>query len=172
MEWERIAFIIAITMLMGAFFRRQAHKERFDADGWQIVSISTSHHVTLWLGTALLLFFLYIRLFVGSARADAAHQMMMLNILLVGFGVMLIYVIGVMHHIGASSLRWRNRHISYQHKGREVVRSFNEVHAVHRPWVGPARLVFADGKTLWLDPSANGTDMLLDEVEWASRQRS
>ena len=57
-----------------------------DKSGWRRIVPSPMHWTGVGLGTAMVLLMAYVRLFVGSSRADAERQMAILSWLIAAFG--------------------------------------------------------------------------------------
>ena len=133
-----------------------------DDKGWRRVKVGAMHHVGLWLGGGLWLLFAYIRLFVGSDRADAATQMMWLNLLIAAFGVMWLGTAYSVIITRAVALRWRGQRLRFRLGGAPQECTFDDVLAVRRSALGWARIVFDEGLVVKVDPHARGAEQLLD----------
>lgn len=157
-----IGFAAAAVVALLAAWQRTTPP---DDKGWRSVKVGAMHHVGLWLGGGLWLLFAYIRLFVGSARADAATQMMWLNLLIVAFGVMWLGTAWSVLRTRANALRWRGQRLRFRVKGVPQERAFDEVLVVRRSALGWTRIVLHDGLVMKIDPHAQGAEQLLDLLE-------
>jgi hypothetical protein len=106
----------------------------------------------------------YVRLFVGSARADAEQQMLILTFLVAAFAAGAIYSCVIVRKVLKRDLRWQSGRLNYADaSGQRVTRQFSEVAGIDpRPFRDlDCRLWFADGT--WLDVASiagNARDML------------
>ena len=157
-----IGFAAAAVVALLAAWQRTTPP---DDKGWRLVKGGAMHHVGLWLGGGLWLLFVYIRLFVGSDRADAATQMMWLNLLIVAFGVMWLGTACSVLRTRVNALRWRGRRIRFRLGGVPQERAFNDVLVVRRSALGWTRIVFDEGLVVKIDPHAQGAEQLLDLLE-------
>jgi hypothetical protein len=139
-----------------------AGKAPEDRAGWRRVVPAPMHWIGLALGTGLVLLMVYIRLFVGSRRADAASQMTILTWLVAGFAVGTIILALSVAAIRRRAVRWRGGRVVWRRGGREVEADLASLDAVGRDWLGYAVLHFADGKAVRLDPYARGASELLE----------
>ena len=162
LRYALIGCVAAIVVGLLAAWQRTAPP---DEKGWRPVRVGAMHLVGLWLGGGLWLLFVYVRLFVGSDRADAATQMMWLNLLIAGFAIMWLGTAYSAIATKAAAVRWRGQRLRYRAGGARQERTFGEVLAVRRSALGWARIVFDDGYVVKVDPHAQGAEQLLDLLE-------
>lgn len=103
--------VVNLVFAVTGFFRR-ARAGRHD--GWSFLTAGALDWFGIVLGTALTGLFLWILMFVGSARADAATQMFWLKVLIVGFSVM---VIGCVYQAFLVVTRWNDDRIEQHRMG-------------------------------------------------------
>lgn len=157
-----IGCVAAVVVGLIAAWQRTASP---DDRGWRQVRVGAMHKVGLWLGGGLSLLFVYIRLFVGSDRADAATQMMWLNLLIVGFAALWLGTAWSAITIRAAAVRWRGKRLRFRIGGSVQERGLADVDAVRPTALGRTQIVFDDGAILKIDPYAQGADQLLDRIE-------
>ncbi len=136
-----------------------------DLRGWRHLKPSAMHWTAIGLGGGLCLLLVYVRLFVGSSRADAETQMTILTWLIIVFGLLTIATAISMHAIRRRGVRWRGTRLSFTGSSGNEQRSFDDVQQVCVNLLGQAVLVFADGSFLRIDPNASGASELLDLLE-------
>lgn len=136
-----------------------------DLRGWRHLKPSAMHWTAIGLGGGLCLLLVYVRLFVGSSRADAETQMTILTWLIIVFGLLTIATAISMHAIRRRGVRWRGTRLSFTGSSGNEQRSFEDVQQVCVNLLGQAVLVFADGSFLRIDPNASGASELLDLLE-------
>lgn len=149
--------VFALTALAARSPRDQA--------GWKRLVPSVAHWTGLVLGTGLVLVMGYVRLFVGSTRADAASQMTMLSWLLVVFALLAIAVALSTIAIRRRAVRWRGATIVWRQGGRERSADLSTLSGIDGTWLGEAVLRFEDGVAVKLDPYARGAQELLERAQ-------
>ncbi|MGQ3344582.1 hypothetical protein [Bosea sp. (in: a-proteobacteria)] len=140
-------------------------KSRPDIRGWRHLKPSPMHWTGIGLGDGLCLLMVYIRLFVGSSRADAETQMTILTWLIILFGFLTIATAIAMHALQRRSVRWRGTSLSFTRGSVTEQRKFDEVQQVRVNPLGQAVVFFADGSFLRIDPHASGASELLELLE-------
>jgi small-conductance mechanosensitive channel len=150
-----------VVALLAAF----AGKAPEDSAGWQRVVPAPMHWTAIVLGTGMVLVMGYVRLFVGSVRADAEQQMTILTWLIIAFALGTVIVAWSLAAIRRSAIRWRGAKIVWRRGGRETEADLAALCEVHGNWLGHTVLRFADGKVLRLDPYARGSSELLDRAQ-------
>ncbi len=133
-----------------------------DVRGWRHLKPGAMHWTGIGLGAGLCLMMVYVRLFVGSSRADAEAQMTILTWLIVVFGLLTIATAIAAQAIQRSAVRWRGTKLAFTGRSGTEQRSFGEVDQVRDNILGQAVLTFADGSILRIDPYATGAGELLD----------
>jgi small-conductance mechanosensitive channel len=152
-----------VTIIISLLVARA--KSQPDTRGWRRLKPSAMHWTGIGLGSGLCLLMVYVRLFVGSSRADANTQMTILTWLIIVFGLLTIATAIAIHAIWRRDVRWRGRSVSYTRRSRTESRNFDEVEQVRINLLGQAVLVFADGSLLRIDPHASGASELLERLE-------
>lgn len=149
-------------------------KASADKAGWRRIVPSPMHWTGVLLGTGLVLLMSYVRLFVGSTRADAASQMTILTWLIALFAVATIAVALSMAAIRRQAIRWRGARVVWRRGGRDMTADLAAVTAVRGNLLGQVVMHFEDG-ILRLDPHARGARELIEAAEarlaWATDQR-
>jgi hypothetical protein len=162
MDWARptIAGLVGATVvaLLAAIGTRSAP----DKAGWRRLTPSAMHWTGLLLGTGLLVLMSYIRLFVGSIRADAETQMSILTGLIFAFALGTISVAVAMIAIRRQAVRWRGSHLFWRDGEQEQEAELSRVTRVGYNWLGRAVVGFDDGRRLAIDPYARGAQNLID----------
>jgi hypothetical protein len=136
-----------------------------DIRGWRHLKPSAMHWTGIGLGGGLCLLMAYVRLFVGSSRADAETQMTILTWLIIVFGLLTIATAIAMHALQRRGVRWRETSLSFTGSSGTEQRSFDDVKQVRVNLLGQVVLVFTDGSFLRIDPNASGASELLDLLE-------
>ena len=136
-----------------------------DRTGWRSTKPSTMHWTGILLGSGLVLLMSYVRLFVGSSRADAESQMNILTLLILAFALGTIILASSMAAIRRQVLRARGSRLVYRQGGQEHEADLGSVTRLHTNALGQAVLSFADGKELRIDPYAQGTRQLIEAVQ-------
>lgn len=149
--------VVVLLSLFGA-------KSKPDIRGWIYLKPSAMHWAAAALGTLLCLFMAYIRLFVGSSRADAETQMTILTWLIVAFGAGSIATAVSMHALRRRAVHWRGTRISFSGPSGLEQRDFGDVVGVRSNIWGQVVLTFMDGRFLRIDPYATGAENLLERI--------
>ena len=140
-----------------------ARSVKASRDGWLSLRARTAIWSALGLSAGFALFLMYIYLFVGSARSDAAQQMLYCRILSVAFAIGAVIVAW-----GAFSkaVSWRGSELRVRPLfGGLVSKRLEDVQAVeYRTGSGMFRLRFSDGYALNVSPYMRGTRQLLDQI--------
>jgi hypothetical protein len=111
----------------------------------------------------MLLLFLYIFYFVGSARHDAEYQMRACQLLIAAFGIMTAIM---SWSVFSSFTRWNTDAIEQDRLfvGRRSVR-FDEIVAVRRvTWCESLRIDGSDGSTIFVPLGHNGSREFTDTL--------
>ena len=136
-----------------------------DRAGWRRIAPGPMHWIGLGLGAGLVPLMVYVRLFVGSKRADAATQMEILTWLIVAFALGTVVLALSIATIRRRAIRWRGARVAWRRGGRERAADLGTVVAIRGNWLGYRVLAFEDGTALWLDPYARGARELLEAAE-------
>lgn len=142
-----------------------AYSVKPDADGWRHIKPGLPHRVGVVLGAGLTCLFAYIYMFVGSARADADHQMTLLFWMTLIFGACTIYMAASMWMTVRQRLHWRGEVLAFSTKGRVRHYPFADVTVLKTTLLGDYVLDFADGMRLVVDANARGAMEFIDAVE-------
>ena len=128
-------------------------------EGWHYLSPSAMEWFGLASSFGLTLLLLWIYHFVGSARADAATQMIVLKLLIVTFatGTALVFYTSF-----ASELRWNDHTIEQRQPFRpaKTIRFADVVDGGMNPWTQTIWVVASDGTAIHFMPYANGAATL------------
>lgn len=151
----------ALTAVLGLM----GYAVRPDAAGWRYIKVSPTHWGGVVLGAGLTCLLTYIYVFVGSARADAVHQMTLMFWLTLLFGVATLYIALSMAVTIRQRLHWRDEVLVFSHKGRLRRYGFADVIALKSTMSGDFALDFVDGCQLVVDADASGAMELIDELE-------
>jgi hypothetical protein len=160
----RQLLIMALAGMVVAGLGWLGHSAPERNHGWRRLEPSAMHWTGLLLASGLVLLFLYVRLFVGSSRADAEHQMNVLTGLIVAFGIGVLLCGWAVARVRALGFEWRGTWVAWQDKGQRTVRSMDDLTCVRRNAVGLFVLSFTDGSQVKLDEYARGTGELLERI--------
>ena len=116
----RYLLIMAVTGSILSLLGFLGYRTRPDTKGWRRVVPSPMHWTGLCLGSGMVLLFLYIRLFVGSARSDAQNQMTILTGLIVAFAIGVAICGWTVVRIRGMALEWRGDAFAYSKPGRRT----------------------------------------------------
>jgi hypothetical protein len=164
-DWLRPVLAGLVATVIVAVLAALATTASEDKAGWRRITPSPIHWTGIALGTGLVLLMVYVRLFVGSTRADAAQQMAMLTWLIAAFALMTIAVAWSVATVRRSAIRWRGSRIAWRHGGREATAELGSLTRIRSNWLGQAVLHFGDGVALTLDRHARGATELLEQAE-------
>ncbi len=120
------------------------------------------HWTGIGLGAGLTLLMAYIRLFVGSSRADGESQMAILAWLIVAFALGTAIVALSVALIRHRAVRWRGARIAWQGGGRGVTATLDTLATMRRDWLSYVALRFGDGTVLRIDLYARGARELIE----------
>lgn len=152
----------AVGVALLARFGVRAYPDR---EGWRHISPSQMHSFALWGSAAFAGLVLYVRLFVGSARADAETQMMWANLIIAGFALGALVSLWQIRRIRRSNVHWRGTTVRFiDAAGHEQVKPMTEVAAMDRRWTGTIAVIFEDGSILSLDQYATGVPELCQQI--------
>lgn len=106
-----------------------------------------------------------IWLFVGSSRADGAEQMRILFWLIMAFGAGTLITLIQYGQARCAAIRWRGESLRWRGKdGGEQSATLGEATALRSSFLGPVWIVFADGRTLRVDPYARNAPLLIETL--------
>ena len=136
-----------------------------ERQGWRRIKPSGMHWSGVVGGSGLVCLMLYVRLFVGSGRADADFQMQMLSLLILAFAICVLVGAASIRTIIRADVRWRGASLDYAGPdGARVTKSLEQVVGMERRWTGHVFIGFADGDVLRLDGYADGVTELCSRV--------
>ena len=164
MDWARPIIAGLIAAVLVAILAAAISKAPADKSGWRQIRPSAMHWTGILLGGGLVLLMGYVRLFVGSTRADAETQMTILTWLITAFALGTILVAWSVVAIRRQAVRWRGSSLVYNQDGDEREVHLSTVSDIGNDLMGRARLTFADGSLLCLDPYARGARELIEAV--------
>lgn len=148
--------------LIGRLSLRRAVPDRL---GWHHVRPGAMHWTALVLGAALLALMVYVRLFVGSDRADAAFQMRVLSLMIACLGALVAMTGWQVAAILRARLHWRDDAVAREGPGGALeLHAMADVTAVRPSWTGAVTITFADGTALKLDHYATTVPALCERA--------
>jgi len=157
---------VAATLLVLALYR-----SRPERTGWIQLRPAISHWLGLFVSSAAVGVLLHIRLFVGSARADADTQMLIVLFLAAAAGIAAIRFAAKIRQTVRTDGYWRENHLDYASKqGGRVSQQLSNVVAMQKLVGGDTVIHFADGDWLAMDTQAKGLVPLCNRIMAASVQ--
>jgi hypothetical protein len=128
-----------------------------DRHSWQRIVPGAKH----WISLAGLLFLtatlFCLRTIVGSAREDAAHQLQVMNGMVLFMAACSIGCLWQIRRIHRANVCFRYSMLSYSNRaGIERLRPMTEVAAISQDAPGKLIIMFVDDESLTLDPDAKG----------------
>ena len=133
--------------------------------GWHRIKPSGTHWFVIAGSSGFVGLMLYVRLFVGSARADAESQMQILTLLILAFAVCVVIGAIAVRAIIRADVRWRGKSLDYAGPSNSrATRDLSQVAEMNRRWTGQVVISFADGETLKLDGHADGVTELCSRI--------
>ncbi len=153
-----VAVYFGVTLTLAALTYLQRPQPRVQ-EGWHYLSPSAMEWFGLVGCFGLTLLLLWIYYFVGSARADAATQMVVLKLLIVAFAAGTAFLF---YTSFASELRW-NDHMVEQHRPfrpTKTIRFADVVDGGMNPWTQTIWIVASDRTVINFMPYANGAESL------------
>ena len=172
MDWSRSIIAGLVAAMVVAILGAVATKAPPDKRGWRHIAPSAMHWTGIVLGGWLVLLMGYVRLFVGSTRADAESQLTILTWLIVAFALGTIAVAVSMVAIRRRAIRWRGARLIFRMDGREHEADLTKVAAIRSNLLGQTVLSFVDGTMLRLDPYARGSAELIEAAEQLGEKNS
>lgn len=155
-----LAGALASGLLVRALFRPLPERQ-----GWRSLRPSGMHWIGIMVGTGFVCLMLYVRLFVGSARADAASQMQILTLLMLVFTLCVLIAVAQVRAIVRADVRWRGASLDYAASdGTRITKDLSQVVGMERRWTGHVLIAFADGDVLKLDGYADGVSDLCSRI--------
>lgn len=156
---------VAAAILV-AWLTRDPMDAAQDGKGWRHLGPGIMHRCALWGSIALVAFFLWILLFVGSSRPDGAEQMQILKWLTVAFGSGAVIMIFGIRQVIRHGIAWRGTTLAFNGStGSREQRSLSEVADVRRDWLGRLAIIFKDGVETRLDIYSRGAEPLIRKLE-------
>ena len=146
-----VAGAVTVGLLVRALFPPPP-----DRQGWHRIAPSGMHWGGVAGGSGIVFLLLYVRLFVGSARADAEYQMQVLTLLMLAFAACVVIGAATIRSIVRSDVRWRGTNLDYAGTdGARITKDLAQVVGMQRRWSGHVLIAFADGDVLKLDGYAD-----------------
>lgn len=141
-----------------------------DSKGWRHLKPGAMHWTAIGLGGGLSILMAYVRVFVGSSRADGETQMTILTGLAIVFGLLTLATAISVHALLRRAVRWRGTTLAFTGKAGVEKRAFNEIGHVNANAAGQVVLTFMDGTFLRIDPYATGASELLELLETGTKE--
>lgn len=160
-----IAILSALAVAVALIAARVSMTARAAHVGWNVIAPGPSH----WFGflgcAAFALLTAWVWLYVGSARRDAAQQMVICFWLSAGMGLFALIGGANIVAIRRQGLRWRDGLLAYEGAdGMLRTLAMADFDAIRRTWAGAYELRFADGTVVAVDPLASGSDAFMREL--------
>lgn len=160
-----IAILTALVVAIALIAVRVAMTARPTELGWNVVAPGLGH----WFGflgcAGLALLTAWVWLYVGSARRDAAQQMVICFWLSAGMGLFAVIGGANIIAIRRQGLRWRDGLLAYEGAdGMPRTLAMADFDAIRRTWGGAYELRFMDGTVVAVDPFASGSDAFMREL--------
>jgi len=157
------ALISAATIGLLAWLGRRA---KAGQNGWKRIRPSPMHWFGLTIAAGLLAIMTYVRLFVGSSRADAAEQMQILTILIMVLAAGFIFMARSTFHLWRLGLAWRENQLAFRgQSGKQVIQNIQDIKSRDRTPSGGLIFRFFDGELLRLDENAAGVPELITAID-------
>jgi hypothetical protein len=153
-----LAIYLAVTFILSGLGYLQKRETRV-REGWRYLTPSAMEWFCLIIGFGLTALFLYVYYFVGSARADAETQMLVLRLLIGAFGV---GTAAIFFGSFASELRWNEDRIEQRRLflGPKTVRLADIVAGGVESFTQYVWIAGADGTVIRFSPYQNGSEAL------------
>jgi hypothetical protein len=136
-----------------------------DRHGWHRIAPSGMHWAGVVGGGGIVCLLLYVRIFVGSARADAEFQMQALILLTLAFALCVVIGVATIRTIVRDDVRWRGTSLDYAGPdGARIAKDLAQVVGMQRRWSGHVLIAFADGDVLKLDGYADNVTELCARI--------
>lgn len=133
--------------------------------GWQRIKPSGMHWFGIVGSSGFVGLMLYVRLFVGSARADAESQMQILTVLILTFALCVVIGAAALRAIVRADVQWRDKSLDCAGPNNSrVTKDLSQIAAMDRRWTGHVLISFADGEMLKLDGYADGVTELCSRI--------
>jgi len=133
------------------------------AGEWKTLGVGWMEWIAIGLGTVLTLLFAYIFFFVGSARRDAAQQMLILELLLVSFALMTAYALYLALMV---TIRWNAWQLEQEAFlfGKRAIRFADVCRVSPLNWAGVLRVSSTDGTRIYIPLYKRGADVFMEEL--------
>jgi hypothetical protein len=163
MPVRQLAVLLTVPLLLWALSLLQGRAASLGEQGWRRLRPSPMHWIGLVLCLGLTAVMLYVYLFVGSSRADAAKQTNILLGLLLAFGAASIAMIVTCFH---AVVRWNEERIeSWLGPWQRGAIAWGELAQAEHDGPGtPLVLESMSGIRLKVDATLNGAEELLQRV--------
>lgn len=163
LDVRHLFVLLVVPVLLWGLSRLQRRAAASGGQDWRCLRPRTMHWVGLALSVGLTGLMLYVYLFVGSSRADAASQMTILLSLITAFGTSAI-VMSVLCF--QAVVRWNDDRIeSWLGPWPRGVISWRELaQAKHDGHGSPIVLESLNGERLKIDATLDGADELLQRI--------
>jgi hypothetical protein len=154
---------IVIAAGIIALVSRLQRKDPLESEGWKILTAGGMEWLALILGSGLTGLFAYVFFFVGSARHDAAFQMLMLQVLIVAFAIMTAFSFYSVFMVTTRWNDWRLEQDSFIFGKRTIC--FTDVsRLLPLTWADVLRIDAVDGTRIYVPLYRNGAAAFVDEL--------
>lgn len=162
MDWARPIVAFLVSAVVTAVLSALAAKPGKEKAGWRHIVPSPMHWAGLILGGGLVLLMGWVRLFVGSSRADNGQQMTILGWLIAAFALGTVAVAVSIIGIRRTSVRTRGTQLVWRAGGLDQAANLDDLREIKGDWLGAIVFKFADGRRLRVDPHARGAAQLIE----------
>ncbi len=161
---KHLVIFCAVPFVLWGLHRLQKPGASDAAGGWRRLRPSGMHWTALVLSAGLTALMLYVWLFVGSSRADAATQMKVLLGLIIAGSAAALYMLVVCFLV---HVRWDGQRIErwLGPSLRGSIRWGDIARVEYCPPAGPLVVHGKDGRCISIDAGMNGADELLKQLD-------
>lgn len=160
-----LAFGVIAAVAVGVLARKAMAMPAPKRHGWRYLLPGPMHWAAAGLCCGLVMLMLYVRLFVGSTRADAESQMHILTWLIAAFALGALISLGQIVALYRANVHWRGATIAWRGRdGARQVAKASDVAGMRRRWNGAVEVLFNDGAKIHLDTYSTGAEALIERI--------